>query len=331
MINCNGVRSEDIEVLKYCNDVVYLDIGHSDYLDSIEVVKYMPKLKVCICVDSKITDLSPLVNCPDLEVLEIVYCRKLTDLSPLANCTKLKGINMSMAYGIKDITPLYSLENMERLYLGSNNIPDEMYEEACEKMPNCWVSNTWSDYSGVYRNYAVAGDWIVVADSLSGTWKCGRSSVTPSITIVEKKKESHRFNDKTRSDTGAGFCLFFRRGRMFQREKQNRKQLQQCQRLHKTDNNWKLQMVYHKLSTFSTGFSTTGSGKARAKSALFLNRRKITAVSNRTAVIAAVYRISCPYWIRAAKIRWKPPSWGSSRQDSIWSRPFSSSCQPMCS
>ena len=155
MINCNGVRSEEIEVLKYCNDVVYLDIGHSDYLDSIEVVKYMPKLKVCICVDSKITDLSPLVNCPDLEVLEIVYCRKLTDLSPLVNCTKLKGINMSMAYGIKDITPLYSLQNMERLYLGSNNIPEEMYKEACEKMPNCWVSNSWSDSSGVYRNYAV--------------------------------------------------------------------------------------------------------------------------------------------------------------------------------
>lgn len=155
MINCNGVRTEEIEVLKYCNDVVYLDIGHSDYLDSIEVVKYMPKLKVCICVDSKITDLSPLVNCPDLEILEIVYCRKLTDLSPLVNCTKLKGINMSMAYGIKDITPLYSLQNMERLYLGSNNIPEEMYKEACEKMPNCWVSNSWSDSSGVYRNYAV--------------------------------------------------------------------------------------------------------------------------------------------------------------------------------
>ena len=155
MINSNGVRSEDIEVLKYCNDVKYLDIGHSDYLDSIEVVKYMPKLKVCICVDSKITDLSPLANCPDLEILEIVYCRKLTDLSPLTNCTKLKGINMSMAYGIKDITPLYSLQNMERLYLGSNNIPDEMVEEAREKMPNCWVSDTWSDSSGVYRNYAV--------------------------------------------------------------------------------------------------------------------------------------------------------------------------------
>ena len=155
MINSNAVRSEDIEVLKYCNDVMYLDIGHSDYLDSIEVVKYMPKLKVCICVDSKITDLSPLENCPDLEILEIVYCRKLTDLTPLTKCTKLKGINMSMAYGIKDITPLYSLQNMERLYLGSNNIPDEMIEEAREKMPNCWVSDTWSDSSGVYRNYAV--------------------------------------------------------------------------------------------------------------------------------------------------------------------------------
>ena len=155
MINSNGVRSEDIEVLKYCNDVIYLDIGHSDFLDSIEVVKYMPKLKVCICVDSKITDLSPLVNCPDLEVLEIVACRKITDLSPLVNCTKLKGINMSMAYGIEDITPLYSLENMERLYLGSNNVPDEMFEEACEKMPNCWVTDNWYDSSGVYRNYAV--------------------------------------------------------------------------------------------------------------------------------------------------------------------------------
>ena len=155
MINANSVKTEPVQVLKYCTDVKYLDLGHSSRLTDIDFVRYMPKLKICIIVDSNVTDLSPLGNCPDLEWLEIVYCRKIKDISVLANCTKLKGVNMSMAYGIKDISPLYGCKDMERLYLGSTAITKEMYQEACEAMPNCWVTRTWEDCSGVYRNYAV--------------------------------------------------------------------------------------------------------------------------------------------------------------------------------
>ena len=155
MINANSVKTEPVQVLKYCTEVKYLDLGHSSRLTDIDFVRYMPKLQICIIVDSNVVDLSPLANCPDLEWLEIVYCRKIKDISVLANCKKLKGVNMSMAYGIEDISPLYGLKDMERLYLGSTSITKEMYEEACEAMPNCWVTRTWYDCSGVYRNYAV--------------------------------------------------------------------------------------------------------------------------------------------------------------------------------
>ena len=155
LISANKVKTEQVQVLKYCTEVKYMDLGHSRGLGNIEFTRYMPKLKVLIIVDSGVVDLSPLENCPELEWIELVYCRNITDISPLAKCTKLKGINMSEAYGVKDISPLYGLENMERLYLGKSSIPEEMYKEACESMPNCWVTRNWYDQSGVYRNYAV--------------------------------------------------------------------------------------------------------------------------------------------------------------------------------
>ena len=168
MINANAVDTESVQVLKYCTDVLYLDIGHSGGLRNIDFISYMPKLKICIIVDSNIKDLSPLANCPDLELLEIVYCRKIKDLSPLANCKKLKGINMSMAYGITDITPLYGCQELKRVYLGSTNVTVEMYEEACEALPNCWVSRTWYDASEVYRNYAIG--WRLDRDGTRAQW-----------------------------------------------------------------------------------------------------------------------------------------------------------------
>ena len=155
LISSNKVKTEQVQVLKYCTEVKYMDLGHSRGLASIDFVRYMPNLQVLIIVDSGVEDLTPLENCPNLEWIELVYCRSIKDISPLAKCTKLKGINMSEAYGITDITSLYTLENLERLYLGKSSITKEQFEDASAAMSNCWVTQNWYDQSGIYRNYAV--------------------------------------------------------------------------------------------------------------------------------------------------------------------------------
>ena len=169
MIHCTvGVRDSDLTGIFYCNDVMYLDLGHNKYMSDISFIYGMPKLKIAIIVDCAADTLEPFASCPDLERLEIVNCGNIKDLSPLAKCSKLKGLNMSCAYGIKDLSPLYGLKEMERLYLGSSMITDEQYEEACRMMPNCWVRNYGKSVHGVSSNYSIG--WRLERDGSRAEW-----------------------------------------------------------------------------------------------------------------------------------------------------------------
>lgn len=169
MLHCTGGITDSMaQVLKYCTDVVYLDIGHNRELSDISFINYMPKIKIAIIVDCRANTLEPFANCPDLERLEIVACTRISDLSPLANCKKLKGLNMSCALRVKDLSPLYGLQEMERLYLGQNKLPQGQYEAACENLPNCWVTNTAKSASQVSRNYAIG--WRLNEDGSRADW-----------------------------------------------------------------------------------------------------------------------------------------------------------------
>ena len=158
----------NVQALKYCNDVLYLDIGHNTDLADLSFVSHMPKLKIAIVVDCATRDVEAFGNCPDLEWLEIVNCYNITDISPLANCTNLKGLNISGAFGIRDLSPLLGLKNMERLYLGRNLLPDGQYETAKETLTNCWVTNTHTSASNVSLNYAIG--WRLDEDGSRAEW-----------------------------------------------------------------------------------------------------------------------------------------------------------------
>ena len=169
MIHCTSAMEDDVvDVLKYCTDVKYLDIGHNSDLTNIDFVNYMPKLEIVIVVDSGIRSLEPFANCPNLQWLEIVNCRNITDLSPLANCKELKGLNMSCVFGVKDLTPLFELEHMERLYLGTHQVPKEMVEQAREALPDCWITDFARSSGNVSRNYAIG--WRLDRKDVRAEW-----------------------------------------------------------------------------------------------------------------------------------------------------------------
>jgi len=85
MIVANKVKSETVHVLKYCTEVKYLDLGHSEGLKDIEFVRYMPNLVILIISDCRITDLSPVENCKDLEMIEIVKAYTIPTFPPWPN------------------------------------------------------------------------------------------------------------------------------------------------------------------------------------------------------------------------------------------------------
>ena len=132
---------EDVEVLKYCTDVKYLDLGHNT-IEDISFVSYMPNLEVAILAINYWSDATPLASCKNLEYLE-VFNTQLTDLTPLAELTNLKHLNVSFLKNLEDITPLYGLTNLERLWIGCwNNVPEEQIETIRELLPDCEINST---------------------------------------------------------------------------------------------------------------------------------------------------------------------------------------------
>jgi len=146
--------------LKYCTEVRYLDLGHNAPLSDISFVSYMPKLEVAILAMNSWSDASPLASCPELEYLEM-QTTECTDLSPLSGLRNLRHLNIACISGITDISPLYSLTELERLWLGSNNmVPWEQVEQMQKAAPNCEINTSvFDDPTGEKWRYNGQGTW----------------------------------------------------------------------------------------------------------------------------------------------------------------------------
>jgi len=153
------------EVLKYCPDLLALDLGHNNTIDDMSFLKYVPNLRVLIISFNRTQrgkegdpiDISPIGAMKDLEYLEI--CKSnIADISPLANCTKLIDLNICTNH-IHDLTPLYGLQKLRRLYLygcdGSQKpIPKETVRELQAQIPDCEINNTHVNCGGHWRKHS---------------------------------------------------------------------------------------------------------------------------------------------------------------------------------
>jgi len=134
-----------VEVLKYCTDLKYLDVGHNLSITDLSFINYMPNLEVAILAMNYFEDISPLANCPKLEFLEL-NSTHVTDLSPLANSKELRHLNIGNCPNLTDISSLYGLTELERFWIGSiTAIPDEQVAKMRESAPNCEVNDTTYD------------------------------------------------------------------------------------------------------------------------------------------------------------------------------------------
>lgn len=131
--------------LQYCTKLKYLDLGHNNYLDTVEFCRTMPDLEVLIVGMTFVEDFSPLAECKNLEYLEVMTTR-LHDLRPFAGLKKLRHLNIAYNFAVRDLTPLYGLTGLERLWIGMYNpIPPEQIAEFKRLVPNCEVNDTTPD------------------------------------------------------------------------------------------------------------------------------------------------------------------------------------------
>ena len=147
----------NVEGLKYCTKVKYLDLGHNNYLDTVEFCRYMPDLEVLIAAMTFVEDFSPLANCPKLEYVEVMTTR-LHDLTPFENLHNLKHLNICYNFAVTDITPLYGLD-LERLWIGMHDpVPPAQIAEFKRLHPDCVVNDTTPDPTEEYWRFAEHGD-----------------------------------------------------------------------------------------------------------------------------------------------------------------------------
>ena len=139
--NFNDLYSQN---LKYCEDIISMDIGHM-HISDIDFVRYMPNLKYLVMLSQPVSDLSPLSECKNLVFLELAMCDWITDYTPLQGCTALEDLSVERASS--NIEPLLEMTWLKNLWLG--DFGEEIYRAAVEALPNTRV---------VY-NGTTGGEW----------------------------------------------------------------------------------------------------------------------------------------------------------------------------
>ena len=99
--------------LKYCEDMVCLDLGHMT-MHTIDFVSYMPNLKYLILAWTEVQYIEPIRSCKNLIWLELDNSC-IRDYSPLVDCTALEDLNIGKTFC--DITPITQMTWLKNLYM----------------------------------------------------------------------------------------------------------------------------------------------------------------------------------------------------------------------
>ena len=127
-----GLIEEQAQLLKYCEEMVCIDVGHKPLL-TCEFVRYMPNLKYLILADTNIVDITPLETCKNLVFLEL-FMSLVKDYTPLLGCTALEDLNISTTWG--DPEPLKQMTWLKRLWWINHT---KYYDELRAALPNTQI------------------------------------------------------------------------------------------------------------------------------------------------------------------------------------------------
>ena len=151
--------SEDLEPLKYCTDLIALDLGHGNRITDLSILQYLPKLRFLIVAMNKIPSIEDLKYCPDLEYLEI-FQNYISDWTPLLSLTKLTHLNCCSNYAkgetgnvYPDYTVLKQMPQLQRLWILRCGLTKEQLDDLQSALPNTYIcasgshstDNGWRD------------------------------------------------------------------------------------------------------------------------------------------------------------------------------------------
>ena len=168
--------------LVYCEDAKYMDIGHNEWLDACDFVSGMKSLEYVIISGAPIKSLEPFRNCKNLKMLEAAFCEYITDVSPLADCPNLQMLNISNTH-VEDLSPLDDLP-LTHLTVRTNpsgkcRLSQEEQDRVMKQHPDCWISFEGPQPYGVGWRYDK--DEITPLDHYKVVREVFRLSLDPNI------------------------------------------------------------------------------------------------------------------------------------------------------
>lgn len=128
------VNTEDVYNLRYCTDIVALDLGHMK-ISNCDFVAFMPRLKYLILADTNVTDLTPLTGLKELAFLEL-FLTDIQDYTPLETLTGLEDLNIYYTYG--DAEVILRMTWLKNLWW--NGCSPQNQKLLREAMPDCRFS-----------------------------------------------------------------------------------------------------------------------------------------------------------------------------------------------
>lgn len=106
-------NDEEAYNLRYCEDMVCIDIGHMS-IHNIDFVEYMPDLTYLVLAHTQLQYIEPIRSCKNLKFLELDWS-PIKDLSPLVDCTALEDLNLGNTFA--DFTPIKSMTWLKNLWV----------------------------------------------------------------------------------------------------------------------------------------------------------------------------------------------------------------------
>lgn len=157
------MKDDVINPIRYCTDLVTLDLGHMVYYNS-DFVENMHDLRFLIMGDTNISDIKALENCKELYFLEI-FLTDVTDLSPLFELKELRYLNVSYC-PIEDYTQLFKFTWLDKLWFVHSNLTPEQQEEVRQALPDTEVCFWTSDGSSVDVVWRTSPGYYEMRDNL---------------------------------------------------------------------------------------------------------------------------------------------------------------------
>ena len=137
----DSVADTLFEGLKYCHNMVAVDLGHMHLYGDTSFFLEMPHLRYLIISNCAHDSIPELASLKELEFLEL-HKASTRDITQLKECTSLKHLNIvykrvkSDEVAAADIETLTAMPWLERLYIGANMYRDEQIAALREALPN---------------------------------------------------------------------------------------------------------------------------------------------------------------------------------------------------